>query len=1081
MNYLRKPIMQKTIRQSLMAIAVTLLLLTIGAVAMLTSPVEAATTSALNNGAYWLLEQQNEDGSWNSSAATRFRDTSESVQTLIALGETGAPIQAAAAWAQTASPENSDDLAQQILALDAAGSDTAAYVAELRGRQNSRDLGFGLDVGYLKDPLTQALAAEAMETAGYDNTDQDFLNNMGHMLFAQFGTAGWGYHADDMSRISVTSRVILALAPHDNWTIGGVSVSQKVNEGANWLKSAQNADGGWGSEGSTVADTALAMLALHGTGHTPNNLAAAENFLVNNQLGDGSWNGRVADTALAVRAIHTLVDSDPYVTPTSTAPPPTPMLPTATSMAPTPVPPTPTPIPPSDPVPPLIEDTFDRKDTLNWTWSSHQVVPFDDGGNKIVQNSGTGANWDATFYRADYNLADGQEISFRFKYDAGAHSVIGVETHEGVYNRFSIVLQNDAAEAVYYDNDGVTRTPLLSAMQSDTWYVARIHLDDRNGFTLDMYQENAPDIRGSLSAMMPIGQNWRFRNWVSSGTVYLDDYRESPAPIVTYHDTFDAKNNAVWQLNSHQTVPFNDAGNNVLRNSGTNSNYAANFHGKSYNLQSGEEVTLRFKAGSTNTNGHFSLEHRSSTMYRFGVIASNRIYVQYRDDAGWHYPGDLIPTLVAGEWYVVNLRLDDVHGFTAEVYQESDPSIRGIFTTPMPVGRDWRFRHWTYRNNVYIDDYQEWSANPPVFSETFNTQSTANWTYNTYQTVPYAFGGENVVKSDGSNSGWHGSFYRPTYNLQDGHELSIRFNSSTVNSRGHFSIESRDGGLYNRFGIVMYSSQALRVQYRDDSNVWKTSAPLIDAVQPNTWYVVRIRLDDRHGFIGEVYEEANPANGGAFSVPMPAGKNWRFIHWMYRDTIYLDDYQERFFNPPAFIETFDTQSDNDWTYATAHQTVPFSLADENVVKSVGTGANWNGQFYRSSYNLQDGDEVEIRFNTSTSDSEGHFSIDTHDGGTYNRFGVRIQDGDLVLQYKNNTSGYVKAAVLIPNVQPDTWYVVRIRLDDTYGFVGEVVEEANPANGGSYSIAMPAGKNWRFHHWIRKDTIYLDDYEERSFR
>ena len=42
-----------------------------------------------------------------------------------------------------------------------------------------------------------------------------------------------------------------------------------------------------------------------------------------------------------------------------------------------------------------FQDTFDSKNTTNWTWSAHQTVPYADGGNNVVRNVGTGSNYDA--------------------------------------------------------------------------------------------------------------------------------------------------------------------------------------------------------------------------------------------------------------------------------------------------------------------------------------------------------------------------------------------------------------------------------------------------------------------------------------------------------------------------------------------------------------------------------------------------------------------------------------------------------------------------------------------------------------
>ena len=77
-------------------------------------------------------------------------------------------------------------------------------------------------------------------------------------------------------------------------------------------------------------------------------------------------------------------------------------------------------------------------------------------------------------------------------------------------------------------------------------------------------------------------------------------------------------------------------------------------------------------------------------------------------------PAELIPNLELDTWYVLQIVLDDVGGFTLQAYKESDPMVRGAYRQPgsiaMPAGRSWRFRHWIYRDTAYIDDYRELTA-----------------------------------------------------------------------------------------------------------------------------------------------------------------------------------------------------------------------------------------------------------------------------------------------------------------------------------------------------------------------------------
>ena len=73
-------------------------------------------------------------------------------------------------------------------------------------------------------------------------------------------------------------------------------------------------------------------------------------------------------------------------------------------------------------------------------------------------------------------------------------------------------------------------------------------------------------------------------------------------------------------------------------------------------------------------------------------------------------PVDVIPNFLTNTWYVVRIVLDDARGFYLEVYQESAPAVRGSYQQWMPTGQAWRFRHWIYSGNAYLDDYREFGT-----------------------------------------------------------------------------------------------------------------------------------------------------------------------------------------------------------------------------------------------------------------------------------------------------------------------------------------------------------------------------------
>ena len=232
-----------------------------------------------------------------------------------------------------------------------------------------------------------------------------------------------------------------------------------------------------------------------------------------------------------------------------------------------------------------FQDTFNIKNTTNWTWSAHQTVPHPDGGNNVVRNVGTGSNYDANFYRSTYSLANGKGLQLRFKVNqTDTTAVFAVEANDSTYRRFGVIA-NEGKLYVQYRDDGATwRYPadILTNLQVNTWYVLRIVVDDSGrGFYVEAYQENVPTMRGSYNLTMPTGKAWRFHHWIYRGIAYLDDYREfntnglSWTPDERMGFTYDALDRLVGAspVNGGQgynkTYSYNQIGNMTNNGSGT--------------------------------------------------------------------------------------------------------------------------------------------------------------------------------------------------------------------------------------------------------------------------------------------------------------------------------------------------------------------------------------------------------------------------------------------------------------------------------------------------------------------------------
>ena len=179
----------------------------------------------------------------------------------------------------------------------------------------------------------------------------------------------------------------------------------------------------------------------------------------------------------------------------------------------------------------------------------------------------------------------------------------------------------------------------------------------------------------------------------------------------TFVDTFDTKNTARWTYNQYQTVPYNDAGNNVVKHDGPGNTFVAFF--RPYSLQDGDSVSVEFKVDASDTQAHFLIEAKSGTggwgtpdYHRFGVVAySTKIVVQIHESQEYQYT--LIDPIKINTWYVVHFRINDAGLFYLNVHERDNPRIYAAYTYDMPSGLTWRFQQAIYRNTVYVDNYTE--------------------------------------------------------------------------------------------------------------------------------------------------------------------------------------------------------------------------------------------------------------------------------------------------------------------------------------------------------------------------------------
>ncbi len=175
-------------------------------------------------------------------------------------------------------------------------------------------------------------------------------------------------------------------------------------------------------------------------------------------------------------------------------------------------------------------------------------------------------------------------------------------------------------------------------------------------------------------------------------------------PFVT--DAF-ATIGANWTQTNSAT--FNDSGNSVARISGATGALRRSVA----DLRNGNRVRVRFRTSSTTSNAHLLLEVPGSgaSYRRFEIyVLGGKVFGTFTADGTTYAPAtEVLSSVAANTWYVVELAVDDVVGMGARISPEGNPAAGATYVAQLPPGLAWRFAA-TVQNtsvNADIDDYRE--------------------------------------------------------------------------------------------------------------------------------------------------------------------------------------------------------------------------------------------------------------------------------------------------------------------------------------------------------------------------------------
>ena len=324
---------KKTIRRNLCSLAfVSMLPLSVG-------PLHAATQAeidaARDHAVAWLVTQQYADGSWRGAPGSTAQTTAATVEALEISGVSGYLVRRGLTWLVNAPAVNVDTLARQALAAQNGGLNDRPILDRLVAVRND-SFGWGAYTSFGTSFPDTALASRALRAnpSAWPWGSSDLTGKMlCHILPAQKQTGSdagsWSYWRYDdaaligsgTSAISPTIENLIELAGYQAQGIASVncgssySLQTAIDSGVAWLKTRthHSGDGGFGVEGaSSTVETASAYRALAMLSPGDPVLAPAVDYLLSQQLVDGSWQNDpfVTALALAVLPASAPVDSD---------------------------------------------------------------------------------------------------------------------------------------------------------------------------------------------------------------------------------------------------------------------------------------------------------------------------------------------------------------------------------------------------------------------------------------------------------------------------------------------------------------------------------------------------------------------------------------------------------------------------------------------------------------------------------------------------------------------------------------------------------------------------------------------------
>lgn len=253
---------------------------------------------SISDAVSWLVSNQTAAGSWKDSAMTECRDTAQAMLALQLFSEGETNKTNGKNWLRGNITENIDYLSRKADVYSSYSMDGSSLSAELPKKQNA-DGGWGSVGKYVSNPADTSFAMKALFFLGLSH-GPNLKQAVDYLKSAQRADGSWG--TGENGDITLTTNILETFHKYKN----SFDVEESLTRALIWLRGNQNQDGGFGNGQSTIYDTAAAIMIFGLYDDSADTLNHGLEYIFKLQGQDGSWAGSAYQTAWAVRAIMKL-------------------------------------------------------------------------------------------------------------------------------------------------------------------------------------------------------------------------------------------------------------------------------------------------------------------------------------------------------------------------------------------------------------------------------------------------------------------------------------------------------------------------------------------------------------------------------------------------------------------------------------------------------------------------------------------------------------------------------------------------------------------------------------------------------